>query len=56
MRTLSSNLINVTEYGGFFRCAGLRGANFTLGIMAALEDVAVFWRRFNLTRHLLILI
>ena len=48
MRTLSSNQINVTRYGGVRTCTGFRAANFTFGIMAALEDVAVFGRRNNL--------
>ena len=63
MRTLSSNQINVTEYGGVRTCTVFRAANSTLRIMAALEDVAVFGRRINigvngmaLTRPLLILI
>ena len=60
MRTLSSNQINVTEYGGVRTCTVFRAAKSTTGIMAAIVHVAVFGRRINdgmaLTRPLLILI
>ena len=48
MRTLSSNQINVTEYGGVRTCTVFRAAKSTTGIMAALEDVAVFGSRINI--------